>query len=66
MMDLRSVEFNQQIYAVAERWQAKKLPEFTVKVQPFTQNLIIPPEYGLDFLSELDCFQYEILRTKLT
>jgi len=34
----------------------KNLPEFTVKVQPFTQNLVIPEGLGLDFLSELDCF----------
>jgi len=56
MMDLRSVEFNQRIYKVAQRWQDMQLPEFTVKVQPFTENLIIPNGIGLDFLSELDCF----------
>lgn len=56
MMDNTSMAFNQKIYQVAEEWQARNLSTFTVKVQPFLQNLSIPLEYGLDFLSRLDCF----------
>eukprot|EP01102_Stenamoeba_stenopodia_P015067 TRINITY_DN5093_c0_g1_i1.p1 TRINITY_DN5093_c0_g1~~TRINITY_DN5093_c0_g1_i1.p1 ORF type:complete len:381 (-),score=87.81 TRINITY_DN5093_c0_g1_i1:96-1238(-) len=56
MMDMTSMAFNERIYKVAEEWQAKNIPTFTVKVQPFTQNLTIPADLGLDFLSRLDCF----------
>jgi hypothetical protein len=55
-MDDHSVWFNQGIRNVAKKWQAKNLKEFNVVAQPFIENLSIPPEIGLDFLSKLDCF----------
>jgi len=56
IMDNTTVQYNERIVKVAKEWQEKNLTEFTVKVQPFVQNLNIPLSYGLHFLSELDCF----------
>jgi len=56
IMDQTSVEFNDRIYKVVNSWIAKDLPEFTVRVQPFIQDLVIPLDIGVYFVSELDCF----------
>ena len=55
-MDETSVEFNKRMRKVASEWQSKNLTNFTVKIQPFLENLIIPSKLGLEFLSKLDCF----------
>jgi len=53
IMDERAVEFRQRAYKVAERWQSKNLPDFTVKIQPCIKDLTVPSEI---YLSDLDCF----------
>ena len=53
IMDKTGKEFNQVIYNVAAKWQAKNMANFTVKVQPFPQDLIIP---NINYISEFDCF----------
>jgi len=57
-MDLHSVAFNQQIYAVAAKWAGLNSPTFTVSVQPFTENMLISSQSDL---SELDCFHPSLL-----
>jgi len=60
IMDETATEFNQRIYKVVNEWIAKDLPEFTVRVQPFIQDLVIPLDIGVYFVSELDCFHPSI------
>jgi len=60
-MDIHGTHFNERMFKVAAEWQAKNLANFTVVVQPFTQNMVIPPSFGIYFLSELDCFHPSFL-----
>jgi len=55
-LDIFGVEYNKRIRKVAAEWQAKNLPEYTVKVQPFLENMIVPKDVGTLGVSELDCF----------
>jgi hypothetical protein len=60
-MDQTATEFNERIYKVANEWRAKNYPEFTVSVQPFIQDLVIPLDIGVYFVSELDCFHPSLM-----
>jgi len=40
-MDEFAMEYNTRLYGIAADWQAQRLQNFTVIVQPFTQNMII-------------------------
>jgi len=55
-VDQYSVEYNNILYKLAAKYQALNDPDFTVKVQPATQNFTIPSSIGVNFLSEFDCF----------
>lgn len=57
-MDAHSVAFNEQIYAVAQKYASMNSPNFTVSVQPFTENMLIA---DLTELSELDCFHPSLM-----
>jgi hypothetical protein len=52
-MDLFALEYNKRILSLAAKWQAYNYSHFTVRVQPFIQNLKV---LGLEFISEFDCF----------
>eukprot|EP01114_Cavostelium_apophysatum_P007810 TRINITY_DN19995_c0_g1_i1.p1 TRINITY_DN19995_c0_g1~~TRINITY_DN19995_c0_g1_i1.p1 ORF type:complete len:383 (-),score=50.59 TRINITY_DN19995_c0_g1_i1:81-1229(-) len=56
VMDEHSVYYNERIENVAQNWQNKNLGTFTVKVQPFLRDMMIPDIVGLSALSSLDCF----------
>jgi lysophospholipase L1-like esterase len=55
-VDDYAVQYNQILYKLASKYQAKKDPNFTVKVQPCTENFVIPSNIGTQFLSQFDCF----------
>lgn len=57
-MNEHSVAFNQQIYAVAQKYASMNSPNFTVSVQPFTENMLISE---LAEVSELDCFHPSLM-----
>eukprot|EP01103_Thecamoeba_quadrilineata_P015871 TRINITY_DN513_c0_g1_i1.p1 TRINITY_DN513_c0_g1~~TRINITY_DN513_c0_g1_i1.p1 ORF type:complete len:400 (+),score=72.94 TRINITY_DN513_c0_g1_i1:38-1237(+) len=46
--------YNQRIFKVASEFQNDD--SFTVKVQPCTQDFVIPQSIGTQFLSQYDCF----------
>ena len=45
--------YNQKMRGVADRWNAKALPDFAVALQPVLFNLTLP---GMEYLSHVDCF----------
>jgi len=47
-------QYNAAIFKVAAEFQGDD--SFTVKVQPCTQNFVIPTNIGTQFLSQYDCF----------
>jgi len=55
-VDDYAVEYNNRLYKLAAKYQALNDPEFTIKIQPATQNFSIPESIGVQFLSEFDCF----------
>eukprot|EP00161_Ancyromonas_sigmoides_P000040 TRINITY_DN10026_c0_g5_i1.p2 TRINITY_DN10026_c0_g5~~TRINITY_DN10026_c0_g5_i1.p2 ORF type:complete len:195 (+),score=83.45 TRINITY_DN10026_c0_g5_i1:110-694(+) len=58
IVDARAAEFRARTLSVAAAWEAKALPDFAVRIQPFTSNLTIPSG---EFVSKLDCFHPSLI-----
>jgi len=54
-MDAALTVYREASMELAQEWQAKQLPEFTVITQTFTLNVTIHPSW-VEYLSTLDCF----------
>jgi len=57
-MDVYAQQYNALMSTMAQQWNAKGYPDFTVSYQPVLQNMIIP---NTTFLSQLDCFHPSLL-----
>lgn len=52
-MDLYTIQYNERITALAEKWNSYNYDGFYVAVQPFLQNQIVD---SVNYVSKLDCF----------